>query len=72
MERSELAHRRKAAIEYLGQAIFIDREHGARVAARMLAATPMPRSAGSTADRFAQCRDQRATISKPLKRLQLK
>jgi TetR/AcrR family transcriptional regulator len=43
LERSELAHRRKAAVEYLGQAIFIDREHGARVAARVLAATPMPR-----------------------------
>jgi TetR/AcrR family transcriptional regulator len=42
MERSELEHRRKAAVEYLGQAIFIDREHGARVAARVLAATPMP------------------------------
>jgi TetR/AcrR family transcriptional regulator len=34
--------RRKAAIEYLGLAIFIDREHGAQVAARVLAATPMP------------------------------
>jgi TetR/AcrR family transcriptional regulator len=42
LERGELAHRRKAAVEYLGQAIFIDREHGARVAARVLAATPMP------------------------------
>jgi TetR/AcrR family transcriptional regulator len=45
MERSELEHRRKAAVEYLGQAIFIDREHGARVAARVLAATPMPKAA---------------------------
>jgi TetR/AcrR family transcriptional regulator len=42
MERSELELRRKAAVELLGQAIFIDREQGARVAARVLAATPMP------------------------------
>jgi TetR/AcrR family transcriptional regulator len=42
MERGELERRRKAAIEFLGQAIFIDREHGARVAARVLAAVPMP------------------------------
>jgi TetR/AcrR family transcriptional regulator len=41
-ERSALEHRRKAAVEFLGQAIFIDREHGARVAARVLASTPMP------------------------------
>jgi TetR/AcrR family transcriptional regulator len=42
LERSALELRRKAAIEFLGQAIFIDREHGARVAERVLAATPMP------------------------------
>jgi TetR/AcrR family transcriptional regulator len=42
LERSELELRRKSAIEYLGQTIFIDREHGARVAARVLASTPMP------------------------------
>jgi TetR/AcrR family transcriptional regulator len=39
---SALEFRRKAAIEYLGQSIFIDREYGAKVAARVLAATPMP------------------------------
>lgn len=42
LERSALEFRRRAAVEYLGQAIFIDREHGARVAARVLAAIPMP------------------------------
>jgi TetR/AcrR family transcriptional regulator len=42
LEKSELEHRRRAAVEYLGQAIFIDREHGARVAERVLAATLMP------------------------------
>lgn len=44
LERRELEHRRRATVEYLGQAIFTDREHGARVAARVLAATPMPKS----------------------------
>jgi TetR/AcrR family transcriptional regulator len=42
--RKALLARRKAAVEYLGQAIFLDRKHGARVAARVLAATPMPES----------------------------
>ncbi len=37
-----LESRRKIAMEFLGQALFIDRAHGARVAARVLAATPMP------------------------------
>jgi len=43
-ERAALEFRRKAAIEYLGLAVFTDRKHGARVAARVLAATPMPES----------------------------
>jgi TetR/AcrR family transcriptional regulator len=37
-----LAFRRKAAVEFLGQAIFTDRQHGALVAARVLSDTPMP------------------------------
>lgn len=37
-----LEFRRKAAVEYLGQTIFVDREHGARVAARVLASVPIP------------------------------
>lgn len=41
-DRSALEFRRKAAIEYLGQTLFIDHEHGAQVAARVLAASPMP------------------------------
>ncbi len=45
LDRSVLAFRRRAAVEYLGQTIFRDREHGARVAARVLAAAPMPRPA---------------------------
>jgi TetR/AcrR family transcriptional regulator len=39
---SALECRRKAAIEYIGQTIFVDREYGARVATRVLADTPMP------------------------------
>jgi TetR/AcrR family transcriptional regulator len=39
---SALEFRRKAAIEYLGQSLFIDRAYGSQVAARVLAATPMP------------------------------
>jgi TetR/AcrR family transcriptional regulator len=41
-DHDALEFRRKSAIEYLGNTIFIDREHGARVAARVLASTPMP------------------------------
>jgi TetR/AcrR family transcriptional regulator len=46
LERGELEHRRRAAIEYLGQAIFIDREQGTRIAARVMAETPMPETSG--------------------------
>ncbi len=42
LERGALEHRRKAAIEYLGQTIFTDRAYGMRAAARVLASTPMP------------------------------
>ena len=41
-ERSALEFRRKAAIEYLGKTLFTDREQGVCLAARVLAATPMP------------------------------
>jgi TetR/AcrR family transcriptional regulator len=37
-----LAQRRTALVEFLGQAIFADRKHGAELAARVLADTPMP------------------------------
>jgi hypothetical protein len=36
--------RRKASIEFLGASIFTDRKHGAEIAARVLASTPMPES----------------------------
>jgi TetR/AcrR family transcriptional regulator len=34
--------RRRAAMEFLGQTIFVDRRHGARLAKHVLAAMPMP------------------------------
>ena len=37
-----LAARRKTLLEFLGQAIFLDRQHGAEVAARVFADSPMP------------------------------
>jgi TetR/AcrR family transcriptional regulator len=37
-----LAARRKSLVEFLGQAVFVDRKHGAELAARVLADTPMP------------------------------
>ena len=37
-----LAHRRVALVEFLGQAVFVDRSHGAEVAARVLGDMPMP------------------------------
>jgi len=37
-----LRARRAAIVEYLGKAIFVDRQHGAELAARVLADTPMP------------------------------
>jgi TetR/AcrR family transcriptional regulator len=46
LEPAALEFRRRAAIEYLGQAIFINREHGVELAARVLAATPMPANTG--------------------------
>jgi TetR/AcrR family transcriptional regulator len=44
LERSALEFRRKAAIEFLGQAVFVDRQLGARLATQVLASTPMPES----------------------------
>jgi TetR/AcrR family transcriptional regulator len=43
---AELAGRRKKLVDYLGRSIFADRAHGAAVAARVLADTPMPDISG--------------------------
>jgi TetR/AcrR family transcriptional regulator len=45
LEPRAMEARRKAAVEYLGQTIFVDRRHGAEVAARVLGRSPMPRGA---------------------------
>jgi TetR/AcrR family transcriptional regulator len=37
-----LAARRRAMVEFLGQTVFVDRGHGAELAAKVLADTPMP------------------------------
>ncbi len=37
-----IAQRRVALVEFLGQAVFVDRSHGAQVAMRVLADMPMP------------------------------
>jgi TetR/AcrR family transcriptional regulator len=52
-DREALEFRRKSAIEYLGHTIFIDREHGARVAARVLQSVPMPQATDKEASMFA-------------------
>lgn len=42
LSRDALAVRRKALLEFLGQAIFKDRKHGAEMAALVFADSPMP------------------------------
>jgi TetR/AcrR family transcriptional regulator len=42
MTKNALVARRKAIVDFLGQAIFRDRQHGAEVAARVYADSPMP------------------------------
>jgi len=51
-----LEFRRRAAIEYLGLVLFIDRDHGARLAAKVLAETPMPQPVGLPSDPFRNLR----------------
>jgi TetR/AcrR family transcriptional regulator len=46
LARDALELRRKSAIQYLGQTLFVDRKHGERVAARVLRSTPMPVNSG--------------------------
>jgi hypothetical protein len=42
LTRDALVARRKALLEFLGQAIFRDRRHGAELAAQIYADSPMP------------------------------
>jgi TetR/AcrR family transcriptional regulator len=41
--RAAIEARRKAAVQYLGSALFVDRAHGARLGKRVLAEMPMPK-----------------------------
>ncbi len=43
LQPAAMAARRSAALEFLGQTIFADRRHGARLAHRVLAAMPVPK-----------------------------
>lgn len=42
LERGAVAARRQAAVEFLGQALFVDRKRGARLAQQVLASMPLP------------------------------
>jgi TetR/AcrR family transcriptional regulator len=41
-EPSVLRHRRRSAVQFLGNALFTDRAHGAALVKRVLAKMPMP------------------------------
>jgi hypothetical protein len=43
MNPAAIESRRKAAVQYLGSALFVDRPHGARLVKRVLADMPMPK-----------------------------
>jgi TetR/AcrR family transcriptional regulator len=55
-----LAERRRASIRFLGQAIFVDRAQGVRVAEELLAATPMPNCDGLLKDFLLKDKDAAA------------
>ncbi|MDR3772571.1 MAG: helix-turn-helix domain containing protein [Terracidiphilus sp.] len=57
-----LEFRRRAAIEYLGQALFIDRNHGSAIAACVLADTPMPQLVEPPAHPFQKLRTGKNNI----------
>jgi hypothetical protein len=54
MSHDALDHYRNAAIAYLGLSIFVDRKHGAEVAAKVLKATSMPKDSGTSTHPFLQ------------------
>jgi TetR/AcrR family transcriptional regulator len=43
MSPAAIESRRKAAVQYLGNALFVDRAYGARLVKRVLADMPMPK-----------------------------
>jgi TetR/AcrR family transcriptional regulator len=58
LDPEALSARRKALVEFMGQAAFVDRKRGAELAARVLADTPMPEV--NIAGFFAGRNDERA------------
>ena len=46
MDHASIELRRKAAVQFLGSALFVDRAHGAKLARRVIADMPMPRARG--------------------------
>ena len=44
MAPAAIERRRRAAVQYLGNALFVDRAHGARLVKRVLADMPMPKA----------------------------
>ncbi len=46
LERTQLEARRRMTVEFLGQAIFSDRQYGAQVARLVIETTPMPKDSG--------------------------
>jgi TetR/AcrR family transcriptional regulator len=42
LDPANIEFRRKAAVQFLGNALFVDRAHGAKLVRRVLAAMPMP------------------------------
>jgi hypothetical protein len=44
MEPTAIESRRRTAVQYLGNTLFIDRTHGARLVKRVLADMPMPKA----------------------------
>ena len=55
LDAAALEARRKSAMEFLGQALFCDRDHGSKLARRVLAETPMPKPT-ATAKKLAAAR----------------
>jgi TetR/AcrR family transcriptional regulator len=43
LHEAAIESRRKAAVQFLGSALFVDRAHGASLAKRVLAEMPMPK-----------------------------
>ena len=62
---SALEFRRKAAINFLGLALFVDRVHGARIAAEVIADTPMPEEIQPPSDPFCLIKKETASTTQP-------